>query len=343
MDNILFWNVRGLNGPNKKKEVQLLCNGEAVGLVGLAKNKNKKTLTGLKGFGKIDWVFIKNDWLTQIPDYIANFLPEGIRYHSPVTPVKIESLHVIARSVLQLLSNREQLKQINFTIISLILKVPNHQYASQFRPISCCNVLYKPMSKVICVRLGKPISHLVAENQAGFVAGRSLVHGILICHDLLRHYNRKTSPRCLMKIDLRKAYDMLNWEFLEEALNVYGFPTSFIQLVMTCITTTKLTIKVNREGYGYFEWRRGLGQGNPISPLLFVLVMKYLARTLKKMTEFLDFRGDCSSIARVMKAINHFSDATGLVDDVDKSKIFLEGIDDTTQAGILFSIGFSLK
>lgn len=270
-------------------------------------------------------------------------------------------------AVLQLLSNREQLKQINFTIISLILKVPNHQYASQFRPISCCNVLYKPMSKVICVRLGKPISHLVAENQAGFVAGRSLVHGILICHDLLRHYNRKTSPRCLMKIDLRKAYDMLNWEFLEEALNVYGFPTSFIQLVMTCITTTKLTIKVNREGYGYFEWRRGLGQGNPISPLLFVLVMKYLARTLNKITELSDFRfhpmckflklthlisadnlmifcrGDCSSIARVMKAINHFSDATGLVEDVDKSKIFLEGIDDTTQAGILSSIGFSLK
>jgi len=61
MDNILFWNVRGLNGPNKKKEVQLLCNREAVGLVGLAKTKNKKTLTGLKG-QLVVYYFIS--WLT---------------------------------------------------------------------------------------------------------------------------------------------------------------------------------------------------------------------------------------------------------------------------------------
>ncbi|KAH0651106.1 hypothetical protein KY284_031018 [Solanum tuberosum] len=69
---------------------------------------------------------------------------------------------------------------------------------------------------MICTRLKKVVSILVADNQAAFVQGRSMNHNILICHDLLRHYNRKTTPRCLMKIELRKAYDMVSWEFLEE-------------------------------------------------------------------------------------------------------------------------------
>lgn len=94
--------------------------------------------------------------------------------------------------VLEFLSTRHLLKQINSTKISLIPEVPNPQYDSQLRPLSCSNELYKFISKVMCVRLGMSLSHLVAENQAAFVAGRSLVHNILICHDLLRQY-RKTS------------------------------------------------------------------------------------------------------------------------------------------------------
>ncbi|XP_070049987.1 uncharacterized protein [Nicotiana tomentosiformis] len=62
------------------------------------------------------------------------------------------------------------------------------------------------------------INHIVADNQLTFVQGRSMMHNVLICCDLLRHYNRKTTPRCLMKIDFRKAYDMISWEFLEKAL-----------------------------------------------------------------------------------------------------------------------------
>lgn len=61
-----------------------------------------------------------------------------------------------------------------------------------------------------------------------------------------------------MKIDLRKAYDMIEWEFIEEILKGYGFPPKFTQLIMACVTTTKFRVKVNGEGYGYFEGKRGL-------------------------------------------------------------------------------------
>lgn len=79
-----------------------------------------------------------------------------------------------------------------------------------------------------------------------------MIYNILICYDLLRHYDRKTSPRCLMKIDIRKAYDMMRWEFIEEALSGFGFPGKFVQLVMTCISSTMFTVNVNGEGHEYF-------------------------------------------------------------------------------------------
>lgn len=148
-------------------------------------------------------------------------------------------------------------------------------------------MLYKCVFKIICARLKKVILQVVAENQATF---RSLIHNVLICHDLLRHYNKKTSPRCPMKIDLMKAYDMVSWEFLEEVLRGYGFPYSFVHMVMTRISSIKFSIKINGRGYVDFEGRRGLRQSDLMPHLLFVLVMKYLSRTLRKMSDLLDFK-----------------------------------------------------
>nr|XP_018631977.1 uncharacterized protein LOC108947926 [Nicotiana tomentosiformis] len=116
----------------------------------------------------------------------------------------------ITEAVLEFFQTGQLLKQINVTNIALIPKVTNPENASQFRPIACCNVIYKVISKMICLKLKQGVSQIVAENQAAFIQGRTMVHNVLICHDILRHYNRKTTHRCLMKIDLRKAYDMVS-------------------------------------------------------------------------------------------------------------------------------------
>ncbi|KAH0738380.1 hypothetical protein KY290_037085 [Solanum tuberosum] len=116
----------------------------------------------------------------------------------------------VTEAVLQFFRNGKLLKQLNATMISLIPKVPAPQSASQFRPISYCNILYKCISKLLRERLKEVLPSLVSDKQATFVTGRSIVHNVLICHDLLRHYNRNTSPKCMMKIDLRKAYDMVS-------------------------------------------------------------------------------------------------------------------------------------
>lgn len=196
----------------------------------------------------------------------------------------------ITTVVLEFFQTGHLLKQVNATNIILIPKVEAPEQASQFRTIACCNVIYKCISKTICTRLKGALNHLVADNQPAFVQGRSMIHNILICHDLLRHYNRKTTPRCLMKIDLKKAYDMVSWEFLEEALEGYGFPQKIHQMDHDMGVNSQITVKINGEGYGYFEGKRGLRQGDPVSPLLFVLVMEYLSRLLKSMLYLPDFR-----------------------------------------------------
>lgn len=139
------------------------------------------------------------------------------------------------------------------------------------------------------MRLKGIFSSLIAENQENFVEGRPLIQNVLMCHDLLSCYKRKTSARCLMKIDLRNTYDMICWEFIEEVLRRFDFPESFIKLVMTCVITTKFSVKVNGEGHGFFEGKGGLRKGDPMSPLLFIIVMEYLSRVLNKMSMLPDF------------------------------------------------------
>ncbi|XP_047250114.1 uncharacterized protein LOC107876864 [Capsicum annuum] len=170
-----------------------------------------------------------------------------------------------------------------------------------------------------------------------------------------------------MKIDLQKAYDMVNWEFLQEVLVGYGFPSDFVHIIMTCVTSTYFTVKVNGEGHGYFPGKRGLRQGDLISSLLFVLITEYLSRTLKSMSDLPDFKfhpmctdlrlthlvfaddlmifckGDLKSVTRVMEALNHFSSTSGLVANLEKSSIFIVGIKDDESAAILENTGFSIE
>ncbi|XP_015159339.1 uncharacterized protein [Solanum tuberosum] len=150
----------------------------------------------------------------------------------------------VTNAVQEFFQNSKILRQINSTSITLNPKIEVPEVASQYRPISYSNVIYKCISKLICSRLKIVVSHIVAKNQSAFVQGRSMMHNLLICHDLLRHYNRKNvSPRSFMKIDLRKAYDMVSWEFIEEVLGGFGFPEQSIKWIMLGVTTTIFSTK----------------------------------------------------------------------------------------------------
>lgn len=143
--------------------------------------------------------------------------------------------------------NGKLLRQINNTSVSFLPKIENPMHIKDFRPIACCNTIYKVITKILYHRMQLLMPHLVLPNQSAFVYGRLMQHNILPSQELIRGYSQKNiSPRCLLKIDLQKAYDTLSWSFLRDVLQLYGFDPWFIDRVMTCISFARFSFKVNR-------------------------------------------------------------------------------------------------
>ncbi|XP_062100013.1 uncharacterized protein LOC133805884 [Humulus lupulus] len=127
---------------------------------------------------------------------------------------------------------------------------------------------------------------LINQNQGAFVKDRLLAHNILIFQDILKGYRRKhISPRCVMKVDLSKSYDSIDWNCLEDILTAFCFPGPFIKWIMTCLKDSSYSILLNGRIQGCFTGRKGLRQGDPISLLLFVLIMEYFTRSLIQATQ----------------------------------------------------------
>lgn len=152
-------------------------------------------------------------------------------------------------------------------MVTLIPKSKCPSNVSDFRPISCYNTVYKCITKVICGRLRNVLPDIIAENQSGFVQGRYIVHNIMVVQDLVKAYGRKnTKPSCMIKLDLQKAYDIVDWRFLKEMLEHLGFRQQFMDLVMECITTPTFSPMIIGIRHGFFKSARGLRQGGPMPP-----------------------------------------------------------------------------
>ncbi|KAK1275687.1 hypothetical protein QJS04_geneDACA016794 [Acorus gramineus] len=130
------------------------------------------------------------------------------------------------------------LKQFNHTFISLIPKVKHAESFDNFRPISLCNVVYKTITKIMAERLQQVLPRLISHNQSAFVRGRNIVHSSILAHELTRAMNYlSVRGRTCIKIDLRKAFDSAQWEFLEKVMRGMNFPNYWIHLVLQCVGT----------------------------------------------------------------------------------------------------------
>eukprot|EP00252_Welwitschia_mirabilis_P007287 TRINITY_DN1852_c0_g1_i11.p1 TRINITY_DN1852_c0_g1~~TRINITY_DN1852_c0_g1_i11.p1 ORF type:complete len:163 (+),score=5.45 TRINITY_DN1852_c0_g1_i11:74-562(+) len=108
-------------------------------------------------------------------------------------------------------SNGKMPTSINSTMITLIPKISNPSSALNFRPIASCNVIYKEISIILANKLKSVLPDIVADNQGAFIPHRNIIHNILLDQELVHLYGRKNiSPRCALKIDLKKAYDSVS-------------------------------------------------------------------------------------------------------------------------------------
>ncbi|CAN6335307.1 unnamed protein product, partial [Urochloa humidicola] len=189
----------------------------------------------------------------------------------------------ICSAVLEFLNGGDMPQIVNNTVLVLIPKVKNPQDLSQLMPIALCNVLYKICSKVIANRLRLVLGDIISEEQSAFVPGQLITDNVLVAYESIHYLRRKkgVTGACALKLDMAKAYDRVEWIYLRSIMSKLGFSEGFVNLIMKCVESVKFSVRVNGHFSEMFSPNRGIRQGDPISPYLFLLCAEGLSSLLK--------------------------------------------------------------
>ncbi|KAA3469492.1 reverse transcriptase [Gossypium australe] len=196
--------------------------------------------------------------------------------------------HIVGKDVeefcLGILNEGKDFESSNYTDIVLIPKIPNPTNLINFRPISLCTVLYKIVAKTIANRLQNYIGRCIDSAQSAFMPGRLISDNVLIAYEILHTLRQKCyGKKGLMaaKLDISKAYDRVEWGFLKDVLLKMGFAEEWVRLVMKCVSTVSYAVNINGNRGRNFKPTRGLRQGDPLSPYLFLICGKGLSTLIR--------------------------------------------------------------
>jgi hypothetical protein len=172
----------------------------------------------------------------------------------------------------------------------LVPKSANVSSPSDSNPISYCNVIYKVIAKILAGQLAHALTDIISPMHNAFLGGKLMSDNINLVQELLRQYDRKhSSPRNLLKVDFRKAFDSIQWDFLENLLRQLGFLNRFVSLLMQCVSTASYFVVVNGDLHGFFLGQSGVRQRDPLSLYLFICCMEYFSRMLKLASQQVGF------------------------------------------------------
>ena len=167
-------------------------------------------------------------------------------------------------------------------VITLLDKKKDRSLIKNWRPISLLNNDYKILSKVLSLRLIDILPRLINVNQTGYVKNRFIGENIRLIKDILEYTKKEDIPGVLIGLDFEKGFDSLEWPFMFQVLKKYNFPDFYIKAVKTLYKNITSTIINNGVTRGYFPVNRGVRQGDPLSPYLFVLSIEILGQIIRK-------------------------------------------------------------
>lgn len=212
----------------------------------------------------------------------------------------------IIREVKAFLEGGDMPSGWNETVVVLIPKVQCPEKLKDLRPISLCTVVYKIISKVLSNRLKTILADIISPNQSAFVLGRLITDNILLAYELTHFIQNKRSSKegfAAIKLDMSKAYDRVEWDFLRRMMLKMGFAEIWVNTAMRCVTSVSYKVKLNGDLTEEITPERGLRQGDPISPYLFLICVEGFSSLLHAA----ETRGDLEGVKVYVDApsINH--------------------------------------
>ncbi|RVW51943.1 Transposon TX1 uncharacterized 149 kDa protein [Vitis vinifera] len=176
-------------------------------------------------------------------------------------------------------------RSLNPTFIVLIPKKGRAQDLRDFWPISLVGSLYKLLAKVSANRLKRVVGRVVSNSQHAFMEGRQILDAILTANEALDSRLKSSKKGVICKLDIEKAYDHVNWEFLLAIMEKMGLGAKWVRQMRWCISFAHFLILINETPIGFFVSSRGLRQMDPLSPFLFILAIEVFSNILKKALE----------------------------------------------------------
>ena len=172
-------------------------------------------------------------------------------------------------------------KGCNASFIALVPKVRDSSKLEQYRPISLVGALYKIISKVLASTMKKVLPFLIDECQSAFVKGIRILDSVLMAIEVVKDLRRNGRRGLCLKVDFEKAYDSVRWAFLYDMLSRMGFHNLWIAWIKGCLEFAIVVVLVNGSPTDEFKPSRGLRQGDPLAPFLFLVVAEGLARIVR--------------------------------------------------------------
>ncbi|KAL9999607.1 putative RNA-directed DNA polymerase [Helianthus debilis subsp. tardiflorus] len=171
---------------------------------------------------------------------------------------------------------------VGSSFLTLIPKVTNPSTLGEFRPISLIGSVLKVVSKVLVNRLKTVMNNLVSEHQSAFLSRRYILDGPLVTNEVIAWAKKREKKIFLFKIDFDKAYDNVNWEFLQSVLSQMGFSPVWCDWIRGILMASRASVLVNGSPTFEFGCQKGIRQGDPLSPFLFIILMEAFSGMLKQ-------------------------------------------------------------
>ncbi|GKV13379.1 hypothetical protein SLEP1_g24388 [Rubroshorea leprosula] len=219
--------------------------------------------------------------------------------------------------------NSRLVKGLNSSFLALIPKKLSPRDLKDFRPISLIGCMYKLLAKVLANRLKDVMPEIISETQSAFVGGRQLVDSVLVLNEVVDEVRKRKQSAFVFKADFQKAYDCVNWSFLDWMLDVFGFGEKWRGWIMECLSTARVSVLVNGSPTREFEMGKGLRQGDPLSPFLFLMVGEALHGLVKKVENEGMLQGVKVGRKGLVVSLLQFADDTVIFGKANKENVLM--------------------